>query len=189
MLDLWFERCGFFFRSNCAKIRLVIVVRIIGIDPGLAIVGYGILDYEGNHFDLVAMGAIKTPKNYLLPKRLLMISEEMKTLLDLYEPDEMAIEELFFNKNITTGISVSHARGVEILEAVKKGIPIYEYTPFQVKQSVTGYGKAEKRQVEEMVKLLLNLKKRPELDDTADALAIAICHGHSLKFKEEFRLG
>lgn len=164
-------------------------MRILGIDPGLAIVGYGVLDYRNDHFDVVCMGAITTSKKLAFPDRLMSISGKMKALLETYGPDEMAIEELFFSKNITTGISVSHARGVEVLEAAKYGIPIYEYTPFQVKQAVTGYGRAEKKQIQEMVKLILNLKERPKPDDTADALAIAICHAHSSKYKEEYRLG
>lgn len=164
------------------------MMRILGLDPGLAIVGYGVLEYEKSHFKTIAMGAITTSKDLSLPDRLLSISGKMQALLEKYKPDEMAIEELFFSKNIKTGMQVSHARGVEILEAQRFGIPIYEYTPFQVKQAVTGYGRAEKNQVQEMVKLLLNLSERPKPDDTADALAIAICHAHSLKFKEEYRI-
>src|SRR5699024_7966188 len=122
------------------------------------------------------------------PERLRILYNEMTKIIEKYNPTDLAIEELFFNKNVKTAIKVGQARGVEILAAVHKGLNIYEYTPLQVKQGVVGYGRAEKRQVQEMVKMLLNLKEIPKPDDAADALALALCHGSSLKFKEMFRM-
>lgn len=152
---------------------------ILGIDPGLAIVGYGLIDHTPPHFTTVAYGAITTPAHTAVEDRLSLIYDGMCALIDKYHPTELAIEELFFTNNITTGISVAEARGVILLAARKKGVKIYEYTPLQVKQSVVGYGKAEKKQVQMMVKTILKLDKMPKLDDTADALAIAICHAHT----------
>ena len=154
-------------------------MRILGIDPGLAIVGWGIVDYVGSHFKTVAYGSILTPAGVRTEKRLALIYDGMNELLDKYKPDEMAVEELFFNTNITTGIRVAEARGVILTAAEKKGVKMQEYTPLQVKQSVVGYGRAEKKQVIAMVTMLLGLKEAPKPDDTADALAIAICHAHS----------
>lgn len=152
---------------------------ILGIDPGLAIVGWGLIEYNGNKFRTVAYGAIRTPAGMETPKRLLSIRRDMEELMKKYRPDHMAVEELFFNTNITTGIRVAEARGVILAVAEDFGINIAEYTPLQVKQSVVGYGRAEKRQVIEMVTRILNLPSPPKPDDTADALAIAICHAHS----------
>ena len=152
---------------------------IMGIDPGLAIVGYGVVDYRVPRFRTMAYGAVTTPANTALEDRLSQIFDGVTELIDLYHPSDIAIEELFFTNNITTGIPVAEARGVILLAAKRKGISIYEYTPMQVKQSVVGYGKAEKKQVQIMVKTLLQLDKMPKLDDTADALAIAICHAHT----------
>ncbi len=154
-------------------------MRILGIDPGLAIVGWGIVDYENTRFRPVDYGSVQTPAETPTEVRLEMIYRGVCHLIDTYHPDAMAVEELFFNTNITTGIRVAEARGVILLAAQSKGVPIQEYTPSQVKQAVTGYGKAEKRQVITMVTMLLNLKKPPKPDDTADALAIAVCHAHS----------
>ena len=154
-------------------------MRILGIDPGLAIVGWGIVDYAGSRFRTVAYGSIQTPAGMRTEERLASIFDGMNELLDKYHPDEMAVEELFFNTNITTGIRVAEARGVILTAAEKKGIRMQEYTPLQVKQSVVGYGRAEKKQVITMVTMLLGLKEAPKPDDTADALAIAICHAHS----------
>ncbi len=153
-------------------------MRILGIDPGYAIVGYGIVDTNGYNFNVVGYGAITTPANTPFPKRLKAIYEDMLIIIDRYKPEELSIERLYFNTNTTTAIDVAQARGVIVLAAESKGISVKEYTPLQVKQSVTGYGKAEKRQVMEMVKSLLGLKAVPKPDDTADALALAICHGH-----------
>lgn len=152
---------------------------ILGIDPGLAIVGYGVIDCTKGVFTTIAYGAITTPAHTKVEDRLSQIYDGMTALIEKYSPAEMAIEELFFTNNITTGISVAEARGVALLAAKKKGVSIYEYTPLQVKQSVVGYGKAEKKQVQMMVQTILKLEKMPKLDDTADALAIAICHAHT----------
>lgn len=154
-------------------------VRILGIDPGYAIVGYGIIDYESNHFNVVKYGAITTPANMEFSRRLQNIFNDLSQLVLTYRPDALSIEKLFFNTNTTTAIDVAQARGVILLSAVNNGLPVYEYTPLQIKQAVTGYGRAEKKQVMEMVRQLLNLKAVPKPDDTADALAIAICHAHT----------
>ncbi|NMA86113.1 MAG: crossover junction endodeoxyribonuclease RuvC [Tissierellia bacterium] len=159
---------------------------ILGIDPGLAIVGYGVIEYKGNKYNAIDYGCIYTDSNINLPERLKIIYEELYDLIDKYNPEDIAMEELFFNKNVKTAIKVGQARGVEILAAVNKGKVVYEYTPLQIKQSVVGYGRAEKRQVQEMVKLLLNLKEIPKPDDAADALAVAICHSSCLNFKDMF---
>lgn len=159
---------------------------ILGIDPGLAIVGYGVIEYSGNKYTAIDYGCIITESNINLPERLKIIYKELSDLIDEYNPEDIAMEELFFNKNVKTAIKVGQARGVEILAAINKGKAIYEYTPLQIKQSVVGYGRAEKMQVQEMVKLLLNLKKIPKPDDAADALAVAICHSSCLNFKDMF---
>jgi len=151
---------------------------ILGIDPGLAIVGWGVIEYRNTRFQTVAYGAIRTPAGTRTEERLRMIYDSVKELIDTYHPDALAVEELFFNTNVTTGIRVAEARGIVLLCAEQAGIPVSEYTPMQVKQAVVGYGKAEKRQVISMVTMLLGLKKPPSPDDTADALAIAICHAH-----------
>ena len=153
-------------------------MRILGIDPGYAIVGFGILEADRGQARLVRCGAINTPAGVPMPMRLLQIQEDMETLIRTFQPDAMAIEELFFNTNVTTGIGVAQARGIILAAAAKLGVEIFEYTPSQVKQAVVGYGKAEKRQVISMVTLMLGLKDPPKPDDTADALAIAICHAH-----------
>ncbi len=151
---------------------------ILGIDPGYAIVGYGVVHCEYGRFAPIRFGAITTPANLPFPARLEMIYNDMSSLLDRARPDVMAVEQLFFSNNKTTGIDVAQARGIILLTAQQRGIPIYEYTPGQVKQGVVGYGKAEKRQVMEMTRQLLHLEKVPKPDDTADALALAICHGN-----------
>jgi len=161
---------------------------ILGIDPGLAIVGYGVIEYKGNKYRVLDYGAITTDADMYLPERLKVIYDEMSYIIDKYKPEDLAMEELFFNKNVKTAINVGQARGVEILCAKNKGLSIYEYTPLQVKQSVVGYGRAEKRQVQEMVKVLLNLKEIPKPDDVADALAVAICHSSCLNYKEMFKM-
>ncbi len=154
-------------------------MRILGIDPGLAIVGFGVIESAHGRACPVAYGAIRTPAHTALEARLAQIFQDMNTLLEKYKPDAMAVEELFFTNNITTGIPVAEARGVILLAAKLHGVPIYEYTPMQVKQAVVGYGLAEKRQVIAMVTSLLRLPKPPTPDDTADAIAIALCHGQS----------
>ena len=157
---------------------------ILGIDPGYAITGFGVVEYSGNHFKLIEAGAIETKKGVPFPKRIQKIYDDMMLLIDKYKPDAIAVEELFFNTNITTGIQVAHGRGAVVISAAKTDTPIYEYTPLQVKQAVVGYGRADKKQVQMMVKAILNLDKIPKLDDTTDAIAIAICHAHSCKFAE-----
>lgn len=162
------------------------IVVVLGIDPGYAIVGYGIVDYNGVNFKTVDYGAITTKAKTYFPLRLELIYKELNEILNKYKPEALSIEKLFFNTNTATAIDVAQARGVILLAAQNNGIPVYEYTPLQVKQSVTGYGRAEKKQIMEMTRILLNLKSVPKPDDTADALAMAICHAHtanSLSFK------
>jgi len=154
-------------------------VRILGIDPGVATIGFGVIDCDRARQQLVQYGVITTPAGLPLSNRLLQISRDMEELLTSFKPDECAIEELFFSRNITTGISVAHGRGVILLEIEKAGVPVFEYTPMQVKQAVVGYGGAEKRQVMLMTQRLLKMTQVPRPDDAADALAIAICHGRS----------
>ena len=154
-------------------------MRILGIDPGVAIVGFGVLDCAGAGQKMIQYGAINTPAGMPLAARLTLIESDLRQLIETFQPDEMAIEELFFSKNITTGIAVAHARGVILCTAEKMQLPIYEYTPMQVKQAVVGYGLAEKKQVMDMTRRLLKLKAVPRPDDAADALAIAICHARS----------
>lgn len=161
---------------------------ILGIDPGIAIVGYSVVECKGNKFKAIEYGCIKTKAGVLFPDRIKTIYNRLIEIIDKYQPDDLAIEELFFNKNVKTAIKVGQARGVEILAAVNKGLSIYEYTPLQIKQAVVGYGRADKKQVQEMVKLLLNLKEVPKPDDVADALAVALCHGAGIKFKEQFKM-
>ena len=160
-------------------------MRIIGIDPGYAITGFAVVDYNGNHFDLVKSGAIETKAGVPLPVRLTKIYDDMQLLVNEYKPDAISIEELFFNRNTTTAIGVAQGRGAVLIVAAKNNVPIYEYTPLQVKQGVVGYGRADKKQVQMMMKTILNLEKVPKLDDTTDAIAIAICHAHSYRFAKE----
>lgn len=154
-------------------------MRILGIDPGVAIVGFGVIDVEPGQQRMVQYGAIRTAAELPLAARLLQIGHDLEELIDRFQPDEVAIEELFFSKNITTGIAVAHGRGVILYTAEKRQVPVYEYTPMQVKQAVVGYGLAEKKQIMDMVRRLLHLKDVPRPDDAADALAIAICHARS----------
>lgn len=160
-------------------------MRIIGIDPGYAITGFAVVDYNGNHFELIKSGAIETKAEVPLPVRLTKIYDDMQLLVNEYKPDAISIEELFFNRNTTTAIGVAQGRGAVLIIAAKNNIPIYEYTPLQVKQGVVGYGRADKKQVQMMVKTILNLETVPKLDDTTDAIAIAICHAHSYRFAKE----
>ncbi|WP_421616856.1 crossover junction endodeoxyribonuclease RuvC [Brevibacillus sp. TJ4] len=151
-------------------------MRIMGIDPGIAIVGFGVVDKQGSQLRPVQYGSIQTEAGLPVPLRLKQIFEAMQSLLETYRPDEMAVEKLFFSKNVTTAFTVGQARGVILLTSELAGVPVYEYTPMQVKQAVTGYGGAEKKQIQEMTRMLLRLKDRPKPDDVADALAIAITH-------------
>lgn len=153
--------------------------RILGIDPGYATIGFGLIAADRMNAQMLRYGAITTPPGMEFPKRLESIYQDMLELLELLKPDAVSIEELFFNTNITTGIQVAHGRGVILLACTRYGVPIYEYTPLQVKQAVAGYGRAEKRQVMEMTKRLLHLEKIPKPDDAADGLALALCHARS----------
>jgi crossover junction endodeoxyribonuclease RuvC len=156
---------------------------IMGIDPGFAITGYGIVKYEGNRFSVLDYGAIVTKPSMGLPERLLTLNDNLMGLIDKYRPFAISVEELFFNKNIKTAIAAAHGRGIALLAAAKSGAQVYEYTPLQVKQAVVGYGRAEKAQVQQMVKAILNLNEIPKPDDVADALAVAICHAHSYRME------
>lgn len=161
---------------------------IMGIDPGIAILGYGFIEYKGNSFKAIEYGAITTQAGTPMSQRLSIIHNQLTELIEKYKPDAFAAEELFFNKNIKTALTVAHARGVAIVVASNMGLPIYEYTPLQVKQAIAGYGRAEKKQMQQMVKVLLGLKEVPKPDDVADALAVAICHGQSSNFAHLFKL-
>ena len=152
---------------------------ILGIDPGYAIVGYGVIYYQSGRFRVLEYGAITTPAGMPLPKRLHKIYDGMEELIRKYKPDALSIEQLFFNTNSTTAIGVAEARGCILLSADMNNLPIFEYTPLQVKQAVTGYGRAEKRQIMQMTTTLLGLTEIPKPDDAADALAVAVCHAHS----------
>ena len=153
-------------------------MRIIGIDPGYAIMGYGILDYKGNKFTPVEYGAITTEAKTPAEERLMILYDELTKIIEKFRPDEASVEELFYNTNATTAIMVGEARGMALLACAKGGVRISEYTPLQIKSSLTGYGRADKKQVQTMVKMILGLKEVPKPDDTADALAAAICHAH-----------
>ena len=160
-------------------------MRILGIDPGFAITGYSIIDYIGNKFYLRTSGAILTEAKTSFPLRLEKRNTELAEIIENYNPDAMSIEELFFNNNAKTAINVAQARGVILVTARMHNLDIFEYTPLQVKQAVTGYGRADKIQVQRMVKMILNEEKLPKLDDVTDSMAMAICHAHSAKFSEK----
>lgn len=159
---------------------------VLGIDPGLATMGWGVLKSERGKFETLDYGVVLTPKSETLPVRLAMLEEGVKKLVDKFQPDEIALEELFFNNNITTGINVAHARGVILLTCVKNCGRLYEYTPLQIKQALTGYGRAEKRQIQIMVKTLLRLDSIPKPDDAADALAVALTHCQTNRLSSGF---
>jgi crossover junction endodeoxyribonuclease RuvC len=150
---------------------------IMGVDPGTAITGYGLIKYDGSRFSLVECGCIRTSAESPMSERLQILHRELNDIIRRYNPEQFAIEELFFNKNARTALAVGHARGVAMLAASSSGIPVFEYTPLQVKQAVTGFGRAAKTQVQYMVKTILALPEAPTPDDVADALAVAICHG------------
>ena len=163
---------------------------ILGIDPGLATLGYGVIEKdERGNCRALDCGVVVTPKEEGLPVRLAMLEEGISKIMDKFSPDEVAMEELFFSKNITTGIAVAHARGVALLTCVKRCGRLYEYTPMQIKQALTGYGKADKKQMQSVVTSLLKLKSVPKPDDAADALAIALCHAYTSRFGELFAVG
>ena len=160
---------------------------ILGLDPGLATMGYGVIEKQKNDsVTAVDFGVVLTPKDESLPVRLAMLEEGINRILDKYKPEEIAVEELFFSKNITTGIPVAHARGVMLLTCVKYCGKLYEYMPNQIKQSLTGYGKADKIQMQRVVTSLLRLDRIPRPDDAADALAVALCHAHTSRFGKLF---
>lgn len=160
-------------------------MRILGIDPGFAITGYSIIDYQGNKFKLIDSGAVTTKAGVSFPQRLTKIYDDLSMIIDKYKPDAISVEELFFNNNVKTAINVAQARGVVLVVGCQKQIPTYEYTPLQIKQAVAGYGRADKIQVQKMVKAILNVEKLPKLDDTTDSMAAAICHAHSARFSEK----
>ena len=162
---------------------------ILGIDPGIATLGYGVVekDARGN-FRAVDYGVVVTPKDESLPVRLAMLEEGVKSILEKFHPDEIAMEELFFSKNITTGIAVAHARGVALLTCVKECGKLYEYTPMQIKQALTGYGRADKKQMQSVVTSMLHLQSIPKPDDAADALAVALTHAHTNKLGKLFKI-
>ena len=161
---------------------------ILGIDPGLATLGYGVIEAVNDKRRLIQYGTLNTPAGEPMPQRLRAIFRGMNQLLDLYQPEEVAFEELFFSKNITTGMNVSMARGVALLAVAERTPNLYEYTPMQIKQAVTGYGGADKHQVQQMVKMLLNMKEIARPDDAADALAVALTHANSMNAKHLFRI-
>ena len=154
-------------------------MRILGIDPGYGITGFGLIEGERGQFSLLRYGAITTPAGMDFSARLEIIFEDMRKLLEVAKPDAVAIEELFFGQNVTTGIGVAQSRGVILLAIRQAGLPVFQYKPMQVKQAVVGYGNATKHQVQDMTKRLLKLEKLPKPDDAADAIAIALCHGRS----------
>ena len=158
-------------------------MRILGLDPGVAIVGFGIIGINNGNMHAISYGAIRTPPHDAMEQRLLTISNNISEILSIHQPDVCAIEALFFSKNVKTAMQVSHARGVIICAMESKKIPTYHYSPTSVKSAIIGHGGAEKQQVQFMTKELLNLKKVPSPDDVADALAVAICHHHSVQFK------
>lgn len=160
-------------------------MRILGIDPGFAITGYSIIEYIGNKFKLIDSGAITTKAGMSFQLRLTILYDELDMIVKRYKPDAMAVEELFFNQNIKTAINVAQARGIVLVVGCKNNVPTYEYTPLQVKQAVVGYGRAEKKQVQQMVKAILKVQEVPKLDDITDSMAIGICHAHSAKFAEK----
>lgn len=164
-------------------------VTILGIDPGTATMGWGVIRQEGNRLRYVQHGAITTPSSWEMPRRLGRLFDGVTELVRGYRPQAVAVEELFFNTNVSTAITVGQARGVALLAAYRAGIEVSEYTPLQVKQAITSYGRAEKRQVQEMVKSLLSLREIPRPDDAADGLAIAICHAFSSRMGGSKKLG
>ena len=161
---------------------------ILGIDPGLATLGYGVIESNGDRRRMIQYGTLTTPPREPMPQRLRAIFQGVNQLMDIYQPDDVAFEELFFSKNITTGMAVSMARGVAMVAVVERTPNLYEYTPMQIKQAVTGYGGADKHQVQQMVRLLLNMKEIARPDDAADALAVALTHANSANAKHLFKI-
>ena len=161
---------------------------ILGIDPGLATLGYGVIETQGDRRHMIQFGTVTTPAGVAMPYRLRAIAQGVRQLMDVYQPDEVAFEELFFSKNITTGMAVSMARGVALATVVERTDTLYEDTPMQIKQAVTGYGGADKHQVQLMVKMLLGMKDIARPDDAADALAVALTHANSMHAKHLFKI-
>ena len=161
---------------------------ILGIDPGLATLGYGVIEADNNRRRLIQFGTLTTPAGQPMPQRLRAIFQGMNQLMDIYQPDDVAFEELFFSKNITTGMAVSAARGVALVAVVQRTDNLYEYTPMQIKQAVTGYGGADKHQVQQMVKALRGMREIAKPDDAADAIAVAITHANSMRMKHLFKI-
>jgi crossover junction endodeoxyribonuclease RuvC len=159
-------------------------VIILGVDPGTAITGYGVLKSDGDALEMVAYGTVTTPPDWKMPQRLVAIHRELAALIEQYQPTDAVVEKLFFSKNVRTALSVGQARGVALLAAAQANLTIHEYTPLQIKQAIVGYGRAEKQQIQQMVKVLLQLDFVPQPDDAADALAIAICHAHSARYEK-----
>ena len=155
----------------------------LGIDPGTAITGYGFIREEGSALRAVAYGAITTPSDMALPQRLVLLHRALGDLIRLHRPVSTAVEQIFFSRNARTALAVGHARGVVLMTLAQAGLPVTEYTPLEVKQAVTGYGRADKKQIQEMVRVLMGLPEIPKPDDAADALAIAICHLHSSRIR------
>jgi len=163
---------------------------VVGIDPGTATTGYGFVrETQDRSLEAVAYGVISTPPSLPMPERLVQIYQELTGLLTLHRPQSGAVEKLFFQRNVKTAITVAQGRGVELLALAQAGLPIREYTPMEIKQAVAGYGGADKQQIQQMVRVLLNLEDIPRPDDAADALAVAICHIHSLKTSDLYQLG
>ena len=163
-------------------------MKILGIDPGYGITGFGLIDAQGGQYRLLGCGAITTPPNTDFPWRLEVIYNDMTRLLQTAQPEAVAIEELFFGQNVTTGINVAQSRGVILLAIRQAGLPVFEYKPMQVKQAIAGYGKAEKQQVQQMVKLLLHMQDIARPDDAADAIAIALTHAATGPAREQFKM-
>ena len=161
---------------------------ILGIDPGLATLGYGVIEAEGQHRRLIQFGTLTTPAGQPMPQRLRAIFQGMNQLMDIYQPDDVAFEELFFAQNVTTALMVGAARGAAIIAAAEYTENLYEYTPMQIKQAITGYGKADKKQIQQMVKMLLRMEELPKPDDAADAIACAITHCQAGRMREQFRM-
>ena len=163
-------------------------MRILGIDPGLGTMGWGVIETDGAKHRLVQYGALQTQPGKPMPQRLRAIFKGVSQLMETFQPEDVAFEELFFSKNITTGMAVSAARGVALVAVVQRTDNLYEYTPMQIKQAVTGYGGADKHQVQQMVKILLNMKEIARPDDAADALAVALTHANSMNMKRMFKI-
>lgn len=161
---------------------------ILGIDPGLARMGYGVIEENGGRYRMIQYGILGTPPGESLPIRLRSIFVGVNQLMDTYKPDEVAFEELFFTKNVTNGIAVSEARGAALVAVVTRTEALYEYTPMQIKQAITGYGKADKKQIQEMVRMLLGMEEQPKPDDAADALAVALTHSMSSKLRNLYKI-